>query len=84
MKPRVVENPTPDKHYDGWKDIAAALGCSVRTAMRLSRLAADDVRRLEVRYDLRDRVWAYHSWVERLTKRTTRTAEQRAAERKAS
>ncbi len=60
-RPRIVELPDGDTAtYQGWKEIANALGVDFKAAYRASRRAVDPLR---VRYDAFDRPWIYRSWL---------------------
>lgn len=62
---KITGTPAPRRHrYEGWDQIASALGVSVRTAIRASQNPRE-IKRLKVRYYPHNfGVWAYKSWVE--------------------
>ncbi len=66
---RVIVDGPP---YEGWLQIASAMGCHERTARRWSR-HPDPEKRVKVAYDPFGHVYAYRAWIDEWTRRNSRT-----------
>lgn len=62
---KVVANEKP---YEGWLQIAAAMGCTDRTARRHAKAG-----KLRIAWDPFGRVYAYREWVQKWAEKWSRT-----------